>query len=229
VLGIRETVAALAALPEWLLLGLALGVVCSVAVASVFLLGERLSPPPAGRRSPDSTGQSRRRREIRNYLRAIDEPFAENHSVQGETVAFYLPRRDVAITFDPRAYYRIDSSPTDAVLVEHEMPGVHVGRRLPFETPDVGVGTASGDGTGGANDAGTGSGVDAGSGPGPGATGDPHEEAFAILGLPSDAPPQAVKAAYRERLKEVHPDHGGDEEEFRRLREAYATARTVAS
>jgi len=34
-----------------------------------------------------------------------------------------------------------------------------------------------------------------------------------------------VKAAYRERIKEVHPDHGGDRETFEAVREAYAAAR----
>jgi hypothetical protein len=35
---------------------------------------------------------------------------------------------------------------------------------------------------------------------------DPYE----VLGVPRDATPQDVKAAYRKRVKKVHPDVGGD-------------------
>lgn len=45
---------------------------------------------------------------------------------------------------------------------------------------------------------------------------EPHE----VLGVAPDAPPAAVKGAYRELMKERHPDHGGTEEEFHRLQEA---------
>jgi curved DNA-binding protein CbpA len=37
-----------------------------------------------------------------------------------------------------------------------------------------------------------------------------------------------VKAAYREQVKDAHPDHGGDHEEFQRVREAYVTAKNHA-
>jgi len=44
----------------------------------------------------------------------------------------------------------------------------------------------------------------------------PHE----VLGVSPDAPPAVVKGAYRELLKERHPDHGGSPDEFRRLQNA---------
>lgn len=48
-----------------------------------------------------------------------------------------------------------------------------------------------------------------------------REEAAAVLGVAPDAPPEEVRAAYRERVMETHPDHGGDEAAFRRVRWAY--------
>jgi len=44
--------------------------------------------------------------------------------------------------------------------------------------------------------------------------------AHAILGVDRDADEHAVKAAWREKLKEVHPDHGGSQEQYRRVNEA---------
>lgn len=44
--------------------------------------------------------------------------------------------------------------------------------------------------------------------------------AHEVLGVAPDAPEAAVKGAYRELLKERHPDHGGSEEEFARLQDA---------
>ena len=44
---------------------------------------------------------------------------------------------------------------------------------------------------------------------------------FAVLGLDSDADEAEIKRAYRERVKEAHPDHGGSVEEFRAVRTAY--------
>jgi hypothetical protein len=164
--------------------------------------GRRFAKEQCARQVRDG-GEERRRGGLREYLDAIDEQYAENHFVEGQHVAFYLPKRDVAITFDARAYYRIDRSPTVPVLVEHEMPGVHLGARLPFETPEVDLGP------------------------------DPEEvhptiQAFGELGLPQSASLDEVKSAYRERVKEVHPDHGGDEDEFKRVREAYTTAKRHA-
>ena len=184
-------------LPPWLLVGVGVGLVASLLVAGAFVVGDRLFPAPASS-GPAVDGVSRRRAEIRDYLGRIDEPYAEDYPVGGETVAFYLRARDVAITFDARAYFRLERAGVRAVLCEHEMPGAQVGRRLPFETPDDRV---------------------------PDAVAAPVAAAFDHLELPPSASAEEVKSAYRKRVKEVHPDHGGDLAEFRRLREAYATAR----
>jgi hypothetical protein len=111
----------------------------------------------------------------------------------------------VAITFDPRTFYRLERSATHPVLVEHELPGVHLGSRLPFETPAVDFGPDEEEDVA------------------------PDDTAFAVLGLPRTASEAEVRRAYREKVKEAHPDHGGDEEEFKRVREAYATARAAAA
>ncbi|MFB6297934.1 MAG: J domain-containing protein [Salinirussus sp.] len=198
---------AIEGLPSWLVVGCLLGVCGTVVVAGAFLAAGRLLPEEPTERKR-RTGDSRRRDEIREYLDAIDEHYAENHPVEGRAVAFYLPDRDVAITFDARAYYRIERSEVHAILVEHEMPGWMLGDRLPFATPEVDPG--SGDGA-------------------TGRTGDPCEAAFEELGLSSGATVEEVRTAYRQRVKDVHPDQGGDEDAFRRVREAYATARRHAS
>jgi curved DNA-binding protein CbpA len=44
---------------------------------------------------------------------------------------------------------------------------------------------------------------------------------YAILGISRDADAGALKAAYRQRAKAAHPDHGSDAEVFRRLKDAY--------
>jgi hypothetical protein len=61
---------------------------------------------------------------------------------------------------------------------------------------------------------------------GPGATpmqeGPTPREAYGVLGVDPGADESTVREAYRERIKEVHPDtDGGDEEAFKRVREAY--------
>ncbi|WP_246391723.1 J domain-containing protein [Halosimplex pelagicum] len=195
---------ALFGLPHWLLVGLGLGVASSVLAACLFVAADRLYPASGAYRRRHE-GEGRRRTELRDYLDAIDESYAEDHFVEGQPVAFYLPERDVAITFDARAYYRIDRSPTYPVLVEHEMPGVQLGDRLPFEVPDVAFGPAE-----------------------PAETRDPATAAFDELGVPATAGLDEVKAAYRRKVKEVHPDQGGDEDEFKRVREAYTTAKRHA-
>jgi len=196
---------ALSGLPHWLLVGLGLGVASSVLAACVFVAADRRYPSRQAHRRRDD-GEHRRRAELREFLDAIDEPFAEDHPVEGQPIAFYLPERDVAITFDAQAYYRIDRSPTHPVLVEHEMPGVHLGDRLPFEVPDVEFG--------------------------PGAADeerlDPAVAAFSELGVSTSASLDEVKTAYRRKVKEVHPDQGGTEDEFKRVREAYTTAKRHA-
>ena len=47
------------------------------------------------------------------------------------------------------------------------------------------------------------------------------ESPFEVLGVSAGADADEVKAAYRDRVKEAHPDHGGSPEEFRRVRDAY--------
>jgi len=47
-------------------------------------------------------------------------------------------------------------------------------------------------------------------------------EAYQRLGLDSEADQETVKAAYRKKVKEVHPDtDSGDEEAFKQVKEAY--------
>jgi hypothetical protein len=107
----------------------------------------------------------------------------------------------VAVTFDPRAYYRLEGLAVTPILLEHEVPGHALGRRLPFETPDPAGGSGRRD---------------------------PVGQAFAELDLPPTADSAAVTRAYRERVTDVHPDQGGDEASFRALREAYTTAKRHA-
>lgn len=45
---------------------------------------------------------------------------------------------------------------------------------------------------------------------------------FEVLGVDPDADDGEVVDAYRQRVKEAHPDHGGSTEEFRRVQDAYA-------
>ena len=189
-------------LPPWLLVGLAFGALASVLVAGVFVVGDRLFPAPPSRESRRIDGTGRRHAEIREYLTEIGERYLENHAVHGDTVAFYLPDRDVAITFDARAYFRIERAGSHAVLCEYEMPGRHIGRRLPFDVPETEYAI-----------------------PEPGIVDDSTAAAFNRLGVSRSADTDEVRTAYRSQVKRVHPDHGGDPDEFRRLQEAYATAR----
>jgi DnaJ-class molecular chaperone len=46
--------------------------------------------------------------------------------------------------------------------------------------------------------------------------------AYAPLGVPAGATSGRLKDAYRERVKETHPDHGGDRESFQAVQQAYA-------
>ncbi|MFC5134589.1 MULTISPECIES: J domain-containing protein [Haloferacaceae] len=196
------TVAATGVVPPWVLAGVALGVAASVVVAVVFYLGQRLFPEEASSVEGAPNGDARRRGEIRAYLTAIGERFLEDHAVGGVVVPFYLPARGVAVTFDAHDYFRLEGENVHAVLCEHEMPGRGLGRRLPFDVtePDWGVG------------------------PERPRRNDRVADAFAELGLATGADADEVKRAYRERVKETHPDHGGDEAAFRRVQEAYATA-----
>lgn len=65
-------------------------------------------------------------------------------------------------------------------------------------------------------------GADSARGPGP-QPGMSRAEAYRRLGLEEDADEREVKRAYRRKVKEVHPDRGGDEDEFRKVLEAYET------
>jgi DnaJ-domain-containing protein 1 len=203
----------IALVPPWVIYGIVLGAVASVLVAAAFYVGDRLLGPGAAE-SADGwanadwgpTGDERRRREIRAYLTATGERVREDYAFDDVTVPFYLPERGVAITFDAHDYFRLEGEGIYTVLCEHEMPGRGLGRRLPFDVNEPDWGPRRG-------------GPAAESGP------DPVDAAFAELNVARDADADAVKRAYRERVKETHPDQGGDEESFRRVREAYATAR----
>ncbi|MEW6608248.1 MAG: J domain-containing protein [bacterium] len=47
------------------------------------------------------------------------------------------------------------------------------------------------------------------------------DEARRILGLGEDATISEIKGAYHEKAKELHPDKGGEDEQMKRLNEAY--------
>ncbi len=215
-------------LPAWLLIGLGVGLLATGGVVVLFYLGDRLLP--AGGASSAATsgvsidGDARRRTEIRSYLSAIGERFQEDHPVHDDPVDFYLPDREVAITFDAQQFFRLERAGVAAVLCEHELPGRGLGDRLPFDTPETPT-FGSGDG----RDVGPTDDSDrdriAGAFGTAGRHGeDPVAAAFAELEIPRSSDEDAVKRAYRDRVKDVHPDQGGDEAAFRRVRSAYATA-----
>ena len=196
-----------AGVPSWLVSGVLLGVAGTLVVAAAFVVADRLFPGgerdrSSGYEESSQSGESRRRTEVREYLDAIGESYAEDHAIEGQAVAFYLTQRDVAVTFDPRAYYGVDGSVAHSVLVEHEMPAAMLGERLPFEAPDLEPENGEHD---------------------------PLEAAFAELGVAPGATLEEVDRAYRRKVKEVHPDQGGDEEAFQRVREAYTTAKQYAA
>ncbi len=182
------------AFPGWLVVGLGLGGVLSLVVAAVFVVGSLRFPAKTDSADEGTTGERKRRSEIRDYLHRIDEPFLEDVTVGGRSVAFNLIDREVAITFDPKTYFALEQAGVAAVLVEHELPGRRIGHRLPFETPSVPTGEPE------------------------------AVTAFEVLGLPADASVSEVRTAYREQVKAAHPDHGGDRESFERIRAAYTVA-----
>ncbi|KAA9408378.1 2Fe-2S iron-sulfur cluster binding domain-containing protein [Haloarcula hispanica] len=47
------------------------------------------------------------------------------------------------------------------------------------------------------------------------------ESPFEVLGIPPDADDGEIVDAYRERVKEAHPDQGGSTEEFQAVKDAY--------
>lgn len=195
------------ALPAWLLSGLAIGGLATLLIAGIFVVGARMFPPGStSNQSSNDGGEYRRRSEIRTYLRSINEPFHEDFVIQGQSVAFFLPEREVAITFDAPHYFVLNRLGVQAILVEYEMPGHQLSHRLPFETPstDRGVGDFTVDEPG------------------------LNRSAWSVLGISSSASVEEVRTAYRDRVKDVHPDHGGSVEEFTRLREAYVVAKEWA-
>ena len=50
---------------------------------------------------------------------------------------------------------------------------------------------------------------------------EPKNSDYTILGIKNSAGQDAIKAAYRKRVLQTHPNKGGDAEEFRRVQEAY--------
>ena len=44
---------------------------------------------------------------------------------------------------------------------------------------------------------------------------------YDVLGVPADATADEIKKAYRRRARELHPDAGGDEEQFKAVQAAY--------
>lgn len=49
-----------------------------------------------------------------------------------------------------------------------------------------------------------------------------NKDYYRTLGVERDAEPNEIKKAYRKLSKEHHPDHGGDEEKFKEINEAYS-------
>ena len=49
--------------------------------------------------------------------------------------------------------------------------------------------------------------------------------AYEVLGIATDASDRAIKAAYRKKAAEAHPDKGGDPERFLRIQAAFEVLR----
>jgi len=233
--------------PDWLFLGLAYTAgAATLAITAFALTGwEFPDNPLAGTRFGGRVGSPRRRGNVRRYLDAIGERYVEDEVVADVRVEFYLPDRDVAITLSQRAADHLRQSSTYVVYCEPRLRVDQLGDRLPFETPTVERGRGPGGGRrapGGARGR-TAAGRATGSRSGrrssrQGRTaraGGSRQQtkarvsrAFRTLGVSRDASVEEVKSAYREKVKDVHPDHGGSEEAFSRVQDAYATAKQHA-
>lgn len=63
-----------------------------------------------------------------------------------------------------------------------------------------------------------------------GVAGDPpRREDYRVLGVEPGATTEEVRAAYREKARNLHPDRGGDGEAFSRVNEAYERLKRAAS
>lgn len=233
--------------PEWVFIGLAYTAGAATLAIAAFALGgwEFPANPLQGTRFGGAFGSSRRRGNIRRYLDAIREPYVEDHVVEGIRCAFYLPDRDIAIAVSPEAADRLRATDTYVIYCEPRMRADQLGDRLPFDTPNVGQGgrgagrNRSRAGPGYAQGASRGRQYSSG---GTGQDGSRYSDpsgathrsgrqitrAFRTLGVSRDASEDEVKAAYREKVKDVHPDRGGSEEAFARVQRAYATAKEHA-
>lgn len=186
-------VVVVSAFPPWLINGILLGLAAAGTVLLIYVVGLRyLDDVPI---PTPSDPNKVRRAEIRAYLAAIGEPAIERAIVAGEEVAFWLPDRDLAITFAAETYFTLEERNIATVLVEHEVPGYQIGARLPFDTPPLHRRT---------------DGVD-----------DDARWASSTLGVEPDADVAEIDAAYRERVLEAHPDRGGSRDELSDVLRAY--------
>ena len=48
-----------------------------------------------------------------------------------------------------------------------------------------------------------------------------EDDNYSVLGLKRSASDEDIRAAFREKALETHPDKGGDPEDFRKVRQAY--------
>jgi curved DNA-binding protein CbpA len=58
---------------------------------------------------------------------------------------------------------------------------------------------------------------------------DSSKDYYSILGADTDATPGEIERLYKRRAVEHHPDRGGDEEEMKRLNEAYGVLKDKAA
>lgn len=220
--------------PDWLFLGLAYAAGAATLAVAAFALTGRAFPanPLAGTRLGDRFGSTRHRGNVRRYLDAIRERYVEDAVVGDVRVAFYLPDRDVALVLSRAAADRLRHAETYVVYCAPRMRADQLADRLPFQTPTVerSRGARPGDTYRTTTDRTTGSRAGRRR-QGAGERQDARtrvSRAFRTLGVPRDASVEEVQSAYREKVKDVHPDHGGSEEAFARVQDAYATAKRHA-